>query len=124
MLPCNITAESDIFKSCSTALHQPARLSQQLALETLQADMDYQGSTSAVQSHQRVLLLPTVIINTNQYRGRLDVVSITRALCAGFDETTEPDVCLSGEPAVSQPCMQNFAKPPAAGTAGFADVQL
>ncbi|KAK9799792.1 hypothetical protein WJX73_009230 [Symbiochloris irregularis] len=62
----------------------------------LQADMDYQGSTSAIQSHQRVLLLPTVIINTNQYRGRLDVVSITRALCAGFDETTEPDVCLSG----------------------------
>ena len=31
-----------------------------------------------------------------QYRGRLDVPSITRALCAGFSEAAEPDMCLSG----------------------------
>lgn len=60
-----------------------------------QADLEAQGSRSQ-RSSVHVLLLPTVVINTNQYRGRLDVPSVTRALCAGFDEATEPDVCLSG----------------------------
>ncbi len=41
----------------------------------------------------KILLLPTVIVNKHQYRGRLDVPSILRALCAGFSETTEPEVC-------------------------------
>ena len=40
----------------------------------------------------KILLLPTVIVNKHQYRGRLDVPSILRALCAGFSETTEPEV--------------------------------
>ena len=40
----------------------------------------------------KILLLPTVIVNKHQYRGRLDVPSILRALCAGFSESTEPQV--------------------------------
>lgn len=40
----------------------------------------------------KILLLPTVIVNKHQYRGRLDTPSILRALCAGFSETTEPEV--------------------------------
>ena len=40
----------------------------------------------------KILLLPTVIVNKHQYRGRLDVPSILRALCAGFSESTEPEV--------------------------------
>jgi hypothetical protein len=43
----------------------------------------------------KILLLPTVIVNKHQYRGRLDVPSILRALCAGFSETTEPEVSQS-----------------------------
>ena len=62
----------------------------------LQADMQAQGSQGDGNNPPRVLLLPTVIINTNQYRGRLDGASITRALCAGFAEATEPEICLSG----------------------------
>ena len=46
----------------------------------------------------KILLLPTVIVNKHQYRGRLDVPSILRALCAGFSETTEPEVCCSHAP--------------------------
>lgn len=46
----------------------------------------------------KILLLPTVIVNRHQYRGRLDVPSILRALCAGFSETTEPQVLLTPSP--------------------------
>ncbi|KAA6422834.1 MAG: vacuolar-sorting receptor 1-like isoform 1, partial [Trebouxia sp. A1-2] len=62
----------------------------------LQAEYDAQGTESIGEAAGRVVLLPTVIINNKQYRGRLDSVSITKALCAGFDETTEPEVCLTG----------------------------
>lgn len=44
----------------------------------------------------QIILLPTVIINDRQYRGRLDVQSVMHGICAGFDETTEPATCLSG----------------------------
>ena len=57
-----------------------------------QAEYDAQGTESIGEAAGRVVLLPTVIINNKQYRGRLDSVSITKALCAGFDETTEPEV--------------------------------
>ncbi len=57
-----------------------------------QAEYDAQGTESIGEAAGRVVLLPTVIINNRQYRGRLDTVSITKALCAGFDETTEPEV--------------------------------
>ena len=43
-----------------------------------------------------VLLLPTVTINGAQYRGRLDVSSLMRGLCAGFSELAEPPECLAG----------------------------
>lgn len=41
-----------------------------------------------------VMLLPTVIVNGQQYRGHLSTNGILRALCAGFEEGTEPQVCL------------------------------
>ena len=42
-----------------------------------------------------VVLLPTVGINLDQYRGRLDGTAVLRAVCAGFSETTEPAACHS-----------------------------
>lgn len=54
-----------------------------------QADLEAQGQDAW---GGRVLLLPTVIMNDNQYRGRLDTPSIVRGLCSGFQENTEPEV--------------------------------
>lgn len=62
----------------------------------LQADLDMQGSQWDMHSPLRILLLPTITINSNQYRGRLDAISVTRALCSGFSEMTEPEICLAG----------------------------
>ena len=41
-----------------------------------------------------VLMTPTLIINDAQYRGRLATGGVLRALCSGFQEGTEPAVCL------------------------------
>ncbi|KAK9804303.1 hypothetical protein WJX72_005862 [[Myrmecia] bisecta] len=59
----------------------------------LEADYVAQGDDGWGQG--KILLLPTVVINTKQYRGRLDVPSVMRAVCAGFSEATEPAVCMS-----------------------------
>jgi hypothetical protein len=42
-----------------------------------------------------VTIFPTLVINNRQYRGKLDKIAIVKAICAGFEETTEPVVCLS-----------------------------
>lgn len=43
-----------------------------------------------------MVLLPTIVVNGKEYRGRLDSGSILKALCAGFQEGSEPPVCLGG----------------------------
>lgn len=53
---------------------------------------DYEAMGKDIWGGAKILLLPTVTINTNQYRGRLDTPSVVRALCAGFSESTEPEV--------------------------------
>lgn len=42
-----------------------------------------------------VTILPTLIVNNRQYRGKLEKRAVLRAICAGFEETTEPIACLS-----------------------------
>ena len=54
----------------------------------LQADQDDSGRGA-------IVLLPTVVINLDQYRGRLSAKDVLRALCAGFAEETAPEVCMS-----------------------------
>ncbi|XP_054804355.1 vacuolar-sorting receptor 7-like [Prosopis cineraria] len=44
-----------------------------------------------------VTILPTLVINDVQYRGKLERVAVLKAVCAGFKETTEPAVCLTGD---------------------------
>ncbi|XP_057429809.1 vacuolar-sorting receptor 6-like [Lotus japonicus] len=44
-----------------------------------------------------VTILPTLVINNVQYRGKLERTSVLKAVCAGFKESTEPPVCLSGD---------------------------
>lgn len=46
------------------------------------------------EGHGHVTYLPTLMINTVQYRGRLEMGSVLRAVCAGFKESSEPGVCL------------------------------
>ncbi|KAG2607796.1 hypothetical protein PVAP13_4NG273100 [Panicum virgatum] len=42
-----------------------------------------------------VTILPTLVINNVQYRGKLERTAVLKAVCAGFKEGTEPRVCLS-----------------------------
>lgn len=44
-----------------------------------------------------VTILPTLVVNNIQYRGKLERTAVLKAICAGFKETTEPQVCLSGD---------------------------
>lgn len=54
----------------------------------LQSDADDSGRGA-------VVLVPTVVINLDQYRGRLTGRDVLAALCAGFaEEGAQPDVCL------------------------------
>ncbi|KAL5773742.1 hypothetical protein ACOSP7_013385 [Xanthoceras sorbifolium] len=44
-----------------------------------------------------VTILPTLVINNVQYRGKLERTAVLKAVCAGFRETTDPPICLSGD---------------------------
>ncbi|KAG6491517.1 hypothetical protein ZIOFF_046449 [Zingiber officinale] len=44
-----------------------------------------------------ITILPTLVINNVQYRGKLERSAVLKAICAGFKESTEPPVCLSGD---------------------------
>lgn len=53
-----------------------------------------------------VTILPTLIINNRQYRGKLDKGAVLKAICAGYKESTEPAVCLSGDIETNE-CLTN-----------------
>ncbi|CAN4081523.1 unnamed protein product [Withania somnifera] len=44
-----------------------------------------------------VTILPTLVINNRQYRGKLDKGAVMKAICSGFEETTEPAICLTDD---------------------------
>ncbi|XP_073119322.1 vacuolar-sorting receptor 3-like [Henckelia pumila] len=53
-----------------------------------------------------VTILPTVVVNNRQYRGKLEKGAVLKAICSGFEETTEPSVCLSGDVETNE-CLEN-----------------
>ncbi|GJN10669.1 hypothetical protein PR202_ga28784 [Eleusine coracana subsp. coracana] len=53
-----------------------------------------------------VTILPTLVVNNRQYRGKLEKSSVLKAVCSGFEETTEPDVCLR-EDIETNECLEN-----------------
>ncbi|KAL1537531.1 Vacuolar-sorting receptor 6 [Salvia divinorum] len=53
-----------------------------------------------------VTILPTMVMNNVQYRGKLERNAVLKAVCAGFKETTEPPICLSGDLETNQ-CLEN-----------------
>ncbi|BBH01349.1 VACUOLAR SORTING RECEPTOR 7, partial [Prunus dulcis] len=44
-----------------------------------------------------VTILPTMVINNVQYRGKLERTAVLKAICAGFKETADPPICLNGD---------------------------
>ncbi|XP_077244387.1 vacuolar-sorting receptor 6-like [Tasmannia lanceolata] len=62
--------------------------------QVLKAEQDLQVGRG---SRGDVTILPTLVINNVQYRGKLERTSVLKAICAGFKETTDPPVCLSGD---------------------------
>ncbi|KAL0363778.1 UNVERIFIED_CONTAM: Vacuolar-sorting receptor 6 [Sesamum calycinum] len=67
--------------------------------EVLKTEQDLQIGHG---SRGDVTILPTMVINNVQYRGKLERSAVLKAICAGFKETTDPPICLSaGEEFVS-----------------------
>ncbi|XP_044497330.1 vacuolar-sorting receptor 6-like isoform X1 [Mangifera indica] len=44
-----------------------------------------------------VTILPTLVINNVQYRGKLERTAVLRAICSGFQETKDPPICLTAD---------------------------
>ncbi|KAH9553973.1 hypothetical protein CY35_08G040700 [Sphagnum magellanicum] len=53
-----------------------------------------------------VTILPTLVINQRQYRGKLEKAAVTKAICSGYKETTDPPVCLS-QAVETDECLSN-----------------
>ncbi|KAI3769998.1 hypothetical protein L6452_01116 [Arctium lappa] len=53
-----------------------------------------------------VTILPTLVVNNRQYRGKLEKGAVLKAICSGFEETTEPAVCLSDDVETNE-CLEN-----------------
>ncbi|KAH7307495.1 hypothetical protein KP509_22G062400 [Ceratopteris richardii] len=53
-----------------------------------------------------VTILPTLIINDRQYRGKLDKSTVLGAICSGFREGTDPPVCLDEDMQTNE-CLVN-----------------
>ncbi|KAF3327806.1 vacuolar-sorting receptor 6-like protein [Carex littledalei] len=57
-------------------------------------------------SRSDVTILPTLVINNVQYRGKLESTTVLKAICAGYKESTEPHVCLSQDMETNE-CLHN-----------------
>ncbi|KAK3013918.1 hypothetical protein RJ639_009446 [Escallonia herrerae] len=53
-----------------------------------------------------VTILPTLVVNNRQYRGKLEKGAVLKAICAGFEEASEPTLCLSGDLETNE-CLDN-----------------
>lgn len=58
------------------------------------------------ESRGDVTILPTLVINNRQYRGKLSRPAVLKAMCAGFQETTEPSICLTPDMETNE-CLEN-----------------
>lgn len=71
--------------------------------EVLKTEQDLQIGHG---SRGDVTILPTMVINNVQYRGKLESSALLKAICAGFKETTDPPICLSADLETNQ-CLDN-----------------
>ncbi|PIN24282.1 putative protein, contains PA domain [Handroanthus impetiginosus] len=71
--------------------------------EVLKTEQDLQVGRG---SRGDVTILPTMVINNVQYRGKLGRSAVLKAVCAGFKETTDPPICLSADLETNE-CLEN-----------------
>lgn len=71
--------------------------------EVLQSEQDKQIGEG---SRGDVTILPTLVINDVQYRGKLERTSVLMAICAAFQETTDPPICLTTAIETNE-CLEN-----------------
>ncbi|KAG5562412.1 hypothetical protein RHGRI_005221 [Rhododendron griersonianum] len=62
--------------------------------EVLKKEQDLQVGRG---SRGDVTILPTLVVNNVQYRGKLERTAVLKAVCAGFKETTVPRICLTSD---------------------------
>ncbi|XP_058197286.1 vacuolar-sorting receptor 6-like isoform X1 [Rhododendron vialii] len=62
--------------------------------EVLKMEQDLQVGRG---SRGDVTILPTLVVNNVQYRGKLERTAVLKAVCAGFKETTAPRICLTSD---------------------------
>ncbi|XP_019426567.1 PREDICTED: vacuolar-sorting receptor 1-like isoform X2 [Lupinus angustifolius] len=67
---------------------------------------DEQDAQVGKGSRGDVTILPTLVINNRQYRGKLEKGAVSKAICSGFEEATEPAVCLSSDVETNE-CLNN-----------------
>ncbi|KAL6840969.1 hypothetical protein ACP4OV_029229 [Aristida adscensionis] len=53
-----------------------------------------------------VTISPTLVINNRHYRDKLGRILVLKAICSGFEETTEPAIC-SSEDVQTNECLEN-----------------
>ncbi|KAF7056867.1 hypothetical protein CFC21_064239 [Triticum aestivum] len=59
-------------------------------------------------SHSDITMLPTLVINNRQYRGKLEKGAVLRALCTSFQENNKPSVCSNEEEDIqTNQCLDN-----------------
>ncbi|CAI8612943.1 unnamed protein product [Vicia faba] len=69
----------------------------------LKAEQDLQIGK---ESRGDITILPTLVINNRQYRGKLSRPAVLKAICSGFQETTEPSICLTSDMETNE-CLEN-----------------
>ncbi|XP_020157902.1 vacuolar-sorting receptor 1 isoform X2 [Aegilops tauschii subsp. strangulata] len=69
---------------------------------------DEQDAQIGKGSRSDVTMLPTLVINNRQYKGKLEKGAVLRALCASFRENNEPSVCSNEEEDIqTNQCLDN-----------------
>jgi len=108
--------EKKYTKECAENVIQSLGLDNKKRVETCMGDPNADTDDPVLKQEQDaqvghgsrgdVTILPTLIINNRQYRGKLDKGPVLKAICAGFQETTEPTVCLSDDMETNE-CLKN-----------------
>ncbi|GMH27714.1 hypothetical protein Nepgr_029557 [Nepenthes gracilis] len=101
------TCAEDVLKSLNLSVHKVRECignpEADVENEVLKNEQDMQVGHG---SRGDVTILPTLVINEIQYRGKLERTAVLKAICAGFKETTDPSICLSQDLETNE-CLEN-----------------
>lgn len=90
------TCAEDVLKSLNLPVHKIKKCmgdpEADVENEVMKNEQDKQVGQG---SRGDVTILPTLVINNVQYRGKLERTAVLKAVCAAFKETTDPPICLT-----------------------------